>query len=171
MITPQQIVAIGLRLVSILLVICGFRYLVPILVGIDNGHWDVQAGASAVTGVLMIAVAVVLWLFPMMIAHAIIPRTRFENRINLNSLEAARVGCCLIGLWQVVESVPYLLWLVLGAIALGGSQSFFQSFNYDSRLTIVYHLARIVFGIVLVIKADWFALLAFRSRKLGNDAD
>ena len=81
---------------------------------------DKVLNTSLLTG-WWLAVAALLWLFPMWIAHRLIPRTRFENKLmNIQPREVARVGCCLIGLWLLSNYLGTLIWFLFkGALTPG----------------------------------------------------
>jgi len=162
MITPQQIVAIGLRLFAIFLAYLGLRYLVTVPISVSKYVDSTTIYASLINGVVMLVLAAVLWMFPLAITHKIIPRTRFENHLSLNTLEAARVGCCLIGLWVAAEPLPSMLWFILRAVSSHSDASALSTLSLSEKLTFLYYLAQLALGIFLLIKADWFASFACR---------
>lgn len=161
--TPQQIVALGIRLVSIVAAILCVRYLAWALsMANQPGLAPYVIRLSYLVGALGVVATVCLWFFPMVIAHKIVPRTRFENHLKLGLLDAARVGCCLIGLWFFVQALPNILWFFFAALANAGEQSFIASLDESERITLAMYMCQIAIAATLVFKSDWFAKLVLR---------
>jgi hypothetical protein len=114
---------------------------------------------SYVTGGGYFFLAALLWFFPMAIAHRILPRTRFENHMNLQAFEAALVGCSLIGLWLAVSVLPALVWFLFSRFVNLGDHSFFGSLNSKEKLEFVFYLAELGFAFFLIFGAHLFAQL------------
>lgn len=104
--TPQQIVGLFVRLAAIYMAYtsCNIFVIASVaadhLPGMQSLSWGLGAGA--------LVLAALLWLFPMAVAHALIPKTRETNVILLPARQAAAVGSALLGLWAVVNVVPHL---------------------------------------------------------------
>lgn len=93
--TPQQIVGLGIRLFAIWLFLVGLPYVWYIPSYLARQPIDGSGSGSIVIGFIYIAIAIVLWFFPMVVAHRLIPRTNFDNVLRVAPIEAAKVGCCL----------------------------------------------------------------------------
>ncbi|MBV8210662.1 MAG: hypothetical protein JO133_11445 [Burkholderiaceae bacterium] len=90
--TPQQMVGIGVRLVAIWIAIGNVGQLISwslALTQMDKA--DKIWGAYLVSG-WWLAIAVLLWFFPMWTAHKLVPRTRFENKLNQGPLPSLDYG-------------------------------------------------------------------------------
>lgn len=164
--TPQQFVAIGLRLVAIFLAFYSMRFLVALPASMAGTNLIEQVRYAFMIGGSSLFVAVILWFFPMAITHRILPRTHYKNVINLHSLEAARVGAALIGLWCTVKVLPLVVWFFFSRLVNSGNQSLYRSLGSEDRLEAVFLIAELVFSLALVLKAGTFAKWV-----LGQTAD
>jgi hypothetical protein len=153
MITPQQIVAIGLRLFAVFLGIRGLYVLYLLLVY----PAEKMMFMPVVVALLCCAAAIGLWLFPMLVAQRIIPRTRHANHIGRNAHEFARVGACLIGLWYFAHAVSNLAVFVYYAAMVTGEQFFFRAMGADNTARCVLQVGELVVSILLMKGSGWFA--------------
>lgn len=158
--TPQQLIAVALRLVAIWLALSAVAYFVTVPdalpQGMDGASFKWGAfGIGAVYAVL----AGVLWMFPLSVASALLPRTRHANTLQLRGSELARTGCALMGLWLFVKTMPTLAWYFLRALLMAGSGSAFAALSPENKLDMAVSLLNLVLAIVLVAKAGWFARL------------
>jgi hypothetical protein len=163
--TPQQIFAIGLRLFALWLLATSLKYLVwtpHALIQYSEGR---GVEMSVYIGVGMLALAIVLWLFPLWIAHRFVPRTKFENALKLQPLEAARVGCALIGLWFFANGLLNLAWDGLMYTVLNSSESTFGALPGDEKTRVAYAIVQVVLALVLVLRASTFARLVVGEAK------
>lgn len=155
--TPQQFVAIGLRLVAIFLGFYSMRFLVAFPASMMETNLAEQIRYAFMIGGSSLFVAIVLWFFPMAIAHRILPRTNYKNVITLQSLEAARVGAALIGLWCAVKVLPSVVWFFFSRLVNSSNQSLYRSLTPEDKLEAVFLIAELVFSLVLIFKAELFA--------------
>ena len=157
--TPQQIVGLGIRLFAIWLAVMCLHYLIRIPAALEAAHAGEKAiGAYGVAAAYAVA-ALLLWLFPMWTAHKLLPRTNFENSISLQPLEAARVGCALIGLWFFAQGFLDAVWFLFRAFLSIGSQSAFESLGSSAKLDFAVTAVNLIFGLVLILRAGTFATL------------
>jgi len=160
--TPQQIVGLGIRLLAIWLAIASFQYFVAIPAALENAQFSEKSIQAYVVAVIYACAALLLWLFPMWLAHKLLPRTRFENTINLQAAEAARVGCALIGLWFSIQGLLNAVWFLFHAFLMASSQSLFQSLGKDAQLDFIVTVANLAVGLVLIFQAGTFASFVIR---------
>lgn len=63
--------------------------------------------------VFIMVLSILLWFFPMSVAHRLIPKTKYENILNIQSQEAVRVACIVFALLiftvQVLPAIAYYL--------------------------------------------------------------
>lgn len=121
--------------------------------GLDNG-------ATAVSYVIAMAYllgALLLWFFPMVIAHRLVPKTQHDNRLSFQAQELARVGCGLMGLWVFAKTLPTLTWFIFRAFLLAGSASSFSTLDSQAKLDIAVAAFELAFAVILIVKADTFA--------------
>lgn len=157
--TPHQIVALGIRLFSLYLGIHSLRYLVELPASMATNNLAPQIHISYITGGAFLALAVVLWFFPMFIAHRILPNGPSERTLNLQAFDAARVGCSLIGLWFTVYVLPALSWLIFSHAVNSGNQagSLFSALSPDDKRAFFFLLAELLFALILIFKSHFFA--------------
>jgi hypothetical protein len=167
--TPQQIVAVGIRFFAIYVTFQSLQYLIYIPAGIANTNLASQSYISYAFGILGVIAALLFWFFPLSVANRIVPRTRFENHVNLQAFEAVRAGGSLIGLWLFATSMPSILWFLFsGAANASGSQSIFGALDTESKIKIAFYSVHLVFAYVLIFKSHIFAALATKQIELPN---
>ena len=152
--TPQQIVGMAIRLFSIWLVVIAFQTF-----GIAtamNAQFS-QPGAFALyfMPALPLLVAVLLWLFPMFVAHKIVPRTHEANTLRLPAREATAAASAIIGIWVLITSFPHLV--ATGGIVMfgGGTQILSIYFTPERTLQFLTVLLQCAIGMLLITK-PWF---------------
>lgn len=107
--TPQQFVGFGTRLFAIWLFITAVQTLV---LGREVAAQGAEGALLAcMIGGLYFVGAVLSWTFPMAIAHKLVPRTRFEDRLSLPGTQAAVVACVVVGLLVIAfKALGPLAW-------------------------------------------------------------
>lgn len=160
--TPQQLVALGLRILALWLAAYGLEYVFSVTASMNAMNLANRSYVAYSIGGACLAVAALLWFFPMIVAHRIVPRTRFENHVKLQPLEAARVGCALIGLWLFARVAPSLAWFILRVAANTGDQSVFRSLEPTDKLEFVFYVFEVALSFALIMKSSAFAELALR---------
>ncbi len=162
--TPQQIVGLGIRLFAIWLALDVVRW---VLRGIGAPEEYVQAafGHGALVSALIHAVAaILLWNFPMWVAHKLIPRTAHDNALNVSLFDVARVGCALIGLWILAATLQNILWFLITALVASGSGSFFAGLSAENRITFATDIGQAALGLLLMFQSAWFARIVSKSQ-------
>ncbi|WP_172203130.1 hypothetical protein [Niveibacterium sp. COAC-50] len=148
--TPQQIVAIAVRLFAVLCAASSANYFFIVPHQLTSANLGDQLPSALVYGGIYLALALGLWLFPMAVAHKIIPRTNFDNVVLVPGFEAARIGCALIGLWFFWSSLSYVASIVFRAMIVPGSASYFSSLTPEARADVYAVIAQMVFSAALV---------------------
>jgi hypothetical protein len=166
--TPQQFVGLAIRLFAIWLVLSSIRYLssVPMEMARMEQITEHMYQAYFVGSAYLLAAAV-LWFFPMAIAHRLIPRTSFPERMTIPAFSAARVGSALIGLWLFAESVTGLTWYFFSALVFSTGGSFWDNMPLDTRIDAAVLIAQLVLSMFLIIGSSYFARIVVPS----NDND
>ncbi len=157
--TPQQLIGVGVRLFAMWLVISSVAYFVAIPGHLSNAP-GFPDGATAVSFAIAVAYllgALLLWFFPMVVAHRLVPRTRYEDRLSFQSQELARVGCCLMGLWAFAKTLPTLTWFFFRAFLVTGSTSSFSALDPQAKLDIAVAAFELAFAMLLMVRAGTFA--------------
>src|SRR6266852_5010506 len=148
--TPQQIVGLGVRLFAIWLVLVGLPYVWAIPAALARQHIDGGMSLSQFIGLGYFVAAALLWFFPMVVAHRLIPRTSFDNVLRVAPLEAASVGCSLLGLWLLLTSGPALVSYLFRAFLVSGSGPLFSSLNVDQKLDLAFYVVQVIISFILV---------------------
>jgi len=162
--TPQQVIGLGIRLVSLWLVTNTITYIAFIPSATSSAEVSGQAHAAYWVGGAYLLGAALLWFFPMWIAHRLLPRTKFENKLEMPALEVARVGCSLIGLWIFSHALPVIAWVLLRAFVDSNDQSFFRTLTPGVKLDVAIYLFQIVLSLVLILRSGDFAQLIYREK-------
>ena len=98
--TIQQVIGLAVRLAAIGL-------FTKVLSALSMASQVESAGAGFYFVALMYALmAVYLWLFPMSVAHRLLPKTTRTDKIITNSNQLAVAGVTLVGLWLFATLVP-----------------------------------------------------------------
>lgn len=156
--TPQQIVGLGLRVFALILISFCIKYLVLLPASMRENLMGSQAYLSYAIGLVGVILALVCWFFPLVIANFLIPRTRFENHINIQPLEVARVGTGLIGLWVLATGMPNFIWLIfLGVISATSGESAFSTYLPEEKADFVFHFCQFLIAYVLIFKSGLIA--------------
>lgn len=161
--TPQQIVGLGIRLLALFLAFGALRYLGYTASEAFPTDTSSQLNVAHWIAAIYLFAAAVLWFVPMWIAHKLLPRTKFENKLELHGLELARVGCSLIGLWLFASALPNVVWFLFRAFLVVGDESLFRTLNTEAKLDVVISVIQIIFAVALIARSGDFAQIVFRA--------
>lgn len=163
--TAQQLVGLGIRLFSVWLAISSARYLSSVPLYLSSiGDIAEKVYQAYTIAAAYLAAALLLWFFPMSVAHKIIPRSRFVDVLHPESWVMARVGCALLGLWLLAKSLlavaGNLLWLYFYDAPVTAMETY-------ARIDFLVSVFELAFSLILIWRADDFAKL-LTSRKGEN---
>jgi hypothetical protein len=165
--TPQQLVGVACRLFAIWLGITALQ-----AVGIAQAMMAQDRSGTLPLPYFLagmyLAAGIVLWLFPMWVAHRLIPRTQFQDKLRLPARDAVMVGCVILGLWVlVVRAIPSLSWYIsIAAFWLANGQPL-TTMDSSRHLELVNGLVNLIVGWLLVAKYDRIGRLILP----GSDSD
>jgi hypothetical protein len=168
--TPQQLLGVGVRLFAVWLALTSVAYFTSIPTALNSTPGVSGAAVAYVIGGAYLFGALALWFFPMVVAHTVLPRTKFENRLSLNAHELARVGSSLIGLWLFAKALPSLVWFVLRSFLFMEAGSSFSSLSGEAKLDLAVAVFELVFAAFLIAKSGVFAAVAVPEAKSGGGA-
>jgi hypothetical protein len=114
----------------------------------------------------ILIVAALLWLFPLTIAHKILPRTSPSEAWSLSAESAARVGCALIGLWLLVKKIYIFSSLFITALIDPGFA--FTTLPVESKVDLAVSFGELVLAVLLIVRSDLFARAICSARPLGQ---
>lgn len=161
---PQQLVGLAVRLFAIWLAITSFQ---AVAIGQALSSQDNQ-GATWVPYLmagLYLGGAMLLWFFPMFIAHKLVPRTRFEDTLKLPSQQALVVACVVLGLVVIVLRAlpPISAYLSLAAFWVANGQPV-STMDPGRHVDGLVGFIQLAVGIFLVAKPHMLAAKLLPSR-------
>jgi hypothetical protein len=107
-VTPQQIVALALRLFAVWVGIQALAW-VPGLFGTGmSGSQSANVYVSFMLAV-NIVIILVLWFFPRTIAGKLLPTHDTQSQPSPTADTWLAIGCTLIGLWKLTTTIPKLV--------------------------------------------------------------
>jgi hypothetical protein len=109
--SPQQIVAVALRLFAIWLGIRALDYL-PSFFYRGEGQYSRAYVYVAFLLTLNVVITIGLWFFPRSIARKLVPPEKPSAQPPATIDTWLAIGCTLIGLWTLTDTIPRLVyWL------------------------------------------------------------
>jgi hypothetical protein len=150
--TPQQIVGAAARLFAIWLVVVGIQAAGN---GIATSQTDAQSTvAPFVFSALFLVVAVAIWFFPLVIANAVIPRTKFDNVLRVPKQEALILACIILGMWVlVVRAIPAISYYITVVIYWSANGQYLSSLEPSLHFGLVMGIVHLVMALFLVFRA------------------
>jgi len=169
-VTNAQIVALGVRLFSIWLVVYLFGHAPGLWTFVEYGQSG-SGGAGLVVTVcaVLVLAAVGLWFFPLAVARKLLPKATLDQPTPLPVEEVQRAGFCLLGLWVLTESVPYLIYYAV-AFTVSPSPSALMSFEKNTYANVAHTIAEFVIGVWLLLGARGLLGVLRWARTAGTGA-
>jgi hypothetical protein len=90
------------------------------------------------------------------IALACASHTLFQS-VNLNALEAVRVGCCLLGLWWLAQVGHSLVVYVFRMFVVTGSFSFYGALDTYQKIDLFVLIIDVIFALILMFRSGAIA--------------
>ena len=151
--TPQQIVGLAARLFAIWLLITAIQ-----AVGMAATMAEQPGATSSVApygfAALFLIVAILLWLFPMVVAHKLVPRTRFEDTLRLPANDLLVVACVVLGLWViVVRAVPAIAYYISVAAFWVKNGQPITALEQSRHVSFLIGLIHLAIGLFLALRA------------------
>jgi hypothetical protein len=155
--TPQQAVGLAARLFAIWLALGSFQSWAVARALRSQGVMEATWVQWSVPALYWVG-AVVLWFFPMSIAHRLVPRTKFEDRLALPAQQAVVVACIVLGLAVVlVRALPALsAYVSLAAVWIASGASL-SSMDGTRHIELFSGLIQLLVGLAFVFKAGAIA--------------
>lgn len=152
--TPQQIFGTAVRLFSIWMALSSVAYFAAIPSALSSAPLgENSVSLSYAVGAAYVLTAVLLWFFPMFVAHKLVPRTSHTDRIELSGFELARVGAGILGLWLLAKSVPTLSWVLFRAFLFVETGSTISALTPDLKLEIAVSAVELLIALVFILKS------------------
>jgi hypothetical protein len=167
--TPQQIVGLAARLCAVWLALTALSYLMSAF-SIAQSPQDIQSASEDFlkTAVLtryfvMVALefgcALLLWFFPMAIAHKLIPRTKFQDTLRLPARQAVAAACVVLGLVIVVLKAlpPLSVYLARIGYLIATGEQLLTVMSASQHINGFAGLVQLAAGVYLIFKAQKLA--------------
>jgi len=157
-VTPQQLIGLFVRLLAVWLAVSGVQ-VIGIGLALDAQQMQEHTLVPYVISTVLFVVALVLWFFPMVVAHKLVPRTHFDNVLRIPAEEVAVVACVVLGLWVFVARAlpPLTQYFSVVALLIKNNQPIFSIGDG--------YFARLVEGLVELAVAS---LLTFKARAIAT---
>lgn len=160
--TPQQLIGIGVRLFAIWLAMTSLFYLLALPGQLARADLDDSQFISYAIGAGYLIATVVLWCFPMSIAHKLLPRTKYDNTLSMiQPLELARVGAALVGLCLLAKALPSVVDVIFRAFLFVPTGSTFAGMDLDTKLNLAGAVFELLLSVAIIVKARTFAIYVF----------
>jgi hypothetical protein len=161
--TPHQFIGCAVRLFAIWLVLTALQ-----AIGTGIATEARPTGEPTVVpyffASLFIIVAILLWMFPMVIAHRIVPRSKYNERLAIPSEGALIVATVVLGLWLLVaRAVPAISFYASVAAYWTRNGQTISSLGASYHASFVTGVVQLVAALVLILKAP--SIAAFISSK------
>jgi len=159
--TPHQLVGLFARLFAIWLFISGIQMIgvgVSLRDSVGNG-----AGAAYVISIVLCAIALIVWRYPLVIARKLIPAAPDDISNSISAAETASVACIVLGLWTLGGAFPALLRdLEIIAVYRANYQPL-QSLAGRDLSRLIESAVDVVAALILTFKARWIAVYLLRA--------
>ncbi|HZR67622.1 MAG TPA: hypothetical protein VFB01_01070 [Burkholderiales bacterium] len=165
--TNAQSVAVGVRLFAIFLLV----YVIRGGPGLWLMNWREgdTAGMTTVVVIMvaLLAVAALLWLFPLSVASSLVPRSALERSSGLPVEDLQRCGFLLLGLWVLASAVPgFVRYAFL--YYLSSRPGAMVDLGVNIPAAFVGIVCELVIGVWLVFGAKGLVGLVRRARDAGH---
>ncbi len=161
--SPQQVVALSLRLFAIWLSLWAIRYITFVPDSLIKNHIDSGVDLAYYIGFGTMCIAFIIWFFPMTIANKIISKSSSDHSFNTNPNEVALVGISILGLWKIIDSAPVLASSLFQAYLNSGSRPLFSSLDAAGKTDIVFMFIELFIAVILVVQAKKIAHFIMKS--------
>lgn len=153
--TPQQLIGTGVRLFSIWLALSSIAYFAAVPTALSAAPFGdgTSTTVSYAVGGLYVLVAVILWLFPMSVAHKLLPRTSHTNTLALPGSGLARTGVGLLGLWLVAKALPSVVWVLFRAYLYVEAGSSFSALTPELKLEVSVSTFEVLLGVFIIMQS------------------
>jgi hypothetical protein len=163
-VTPQQIVAVALRLFAVWLGIETLKTVPAFFTvrGFDSPSYVWMSFMIVLTIVAVLA----LWFFPNIIAGKLLPRPSSPPQPNPTPEVWLALGCTLLGLWILVTTIPHL---ILNLIAVSAANAWDD--RSQLRDWVIYYVIEVVAGIWLVLGSKGMRAIFRWAQNAGTKKD
>lgn len=168
--TPQQLLAVAVRLFAVWLALTSVSYFFAIPAALANASMGTNTPThfAYAVGTLYLLCALLLWFLPMLVAHKLLPRTHHTDVLNPHGHDLARAGCGLLGLWLLSRSLPNVVWLFFKAVLFASAGSTVEALPVDTKVELAVAIFELGMGLLLLMKTRTFAELLFPKARASS---
>ncbi len=149
--TPQQIVALAVRVFAIWLLVISVQ-MIGIALTLSGQFRSDNVFALFAVPALPVFLAVFLWKFPSFVAGKLLPRTTHPDELRMPPRADTAAASAIIGLWVVVAVLPQAFAVAAMAIYSRRTDLFDLFFTPDRVVTSVALAVQVVLGIFLLAR-------------------
>jgi len=166
---PKQAVALGVRLFAIWVFITLITRVPGNVALLQKWGGDVLGVIIFVSAsAILLVVCVVLWLFPVGVAGKLLPDADNPPAQPSSADEWFSVGCRLLGLWTVVDTLPSLFFYYLPVGIVSKHPDMAGVWHEDYKWSVASLIAEVVLGIWLLLGARGLLGLLRWARSVGQ---
>jgi hypothetical protein len=167
-VTPQQALALGVRLFAVWYALVIVRELVAFLTSWrppDDSHaLGIVIGGSVVALIILF----ILWFFPKSIAHGLLPQSSDVPTQTSSYQMWFTLGIALIGLWFVASAIAPILRNLSVMYVFKSELTNFEDLR-SLRAGLLYYVVELVLGLCLLFGATGIRKLILRIRNAAPD--
>jgi hypothetical protein len=171
--SARQLVAVGFRLFAIWLCVEAFQ-LFAITAALKNmaATWSNPWWMGILIVGVCLGVALVVWTLSGTMARALVSGLATTSEARFSPFEIVVVGCVLMGLWWLKESiVPFVgLWMKAVAMSSETGQSAFTWLGVAGKVAAAMDLMQIGIGVFFVCRPYSIARWVLRRAPVISDA-
>jgi len=157
--TPQQIVGLAVRLLAIWL---GWSVILWFTGTESQPGLESFYTVSLLFLLLLLLIAILLWFFPMTVAHKLIPRTKSGNTLQAPAQEAVSIACIVFALCLLVMGIlPGLAFYIPAFLT---DQTFRSTPGYWS-IVIAPIVIKLAVALLVLLKARQISAFLFLKNK------
>jgi hypothetical protein len=153
--SPHHYLAVAVRLFAIYFFAYSFQ-IFGAMQALSN-QTGVGIWITGISGIFFVT-ALLLWFFPMTVAHKLLPKTQETSPVKLSSHRAIATASAILGLviafYSAMKSILFYLAQMTVAIADGNK---ITSLSIDQHVTGCVAIAEFVVGLILILRANWIA--------------
>ena len=151
--TAQQVVGLAARLFAIWLAISAIQAF-GLAVAMRAQPGAESSPVPFAIAALFVVAACLLWLFPMVVAHKLVPRTYSSDVLRVPAGEVAVIACVVLGLWVLVgRAIPALAYYIsVAAIWLKNGQPL-STLDQGQHVSFMVGLVQLAVALFLMLRA------------------
>lgn len=166
--TPQQMVGLAVRLFAIWLFFFAIESFLGLKLMQEQNPGD-NPVLTYLVPILQFATAAALWLFPMFVAHTLLPRTHDNNVLSLPARQLVAACSAILGLYLLTMCLPPLLTYAVALLQLAKNDMRAILFEGDRGVQFTLYVFQFLIAAFLVFKPWFVAKKIFPSEPVAQE--